>query len=308
MTGPVMADPDVAEGDADAGVDMDSDVDTGPALHSPTLAQLAAALVAAQAELPAVPKNATNPFYRSRYPTLAAVVNSAAPVLSRHGLAVTQWVSHDGNRTLLRTYLLHSSGEWISDAMPLHLAKLDPQAQGSAVTYARRYSYMAVLGIVGEGDDDDAEAAVRRPQIAPESDSGFPPPRSSPGRDALAADDFALVAMRTRLAGLDPAIRSAVRDGWQWGSIRAGADKPLTAADLDAAWQWVVDTEAATYGHRRRHVMARLGEVGIRTDEGRHALVHEATGGAVTSTASLTASQYDQVLGRIDLCASEDSQ
>lgn len=133
-------------------------------MQSPEINELAAALVAAQAEFSAVPKTSSNPFFKSKYAALPDVVSHAGPVLARHGLAISQfidaeYVGGDG----LTTYLLHKSGQFISHTMKLHLPKDDPQGQGSAVTYARRYSYMAALGLVADEDDDGNSASKSEP-------------------------------------------------------------------------------------------------------------------------------------------------
>jgi len=133
--------------------------------------ELAAALVAAQAEFSAVPKGSNNPFFKSKYAALPDVVASASPVLAKHGLAISQAISccetATGDvRDTLTTVLLHKSGQFIEETMLLHLPKSDPQGQGSAVTYARRYSYMAILGLVAD-DDDDGNAASRPKMQAP---------------------------------------------------------------------------------------------------------------------------------------------
>ncbi len=86
---------------------------------------------------------------------------AALTLLNKHGLAVTQLVDNAVDAGSLTTMLMHESGEWISATQPLLLAKADPQGQGSAITYARRYGLMSMLGIVAE-DDDDANAAVVR--------------------------------------------------------------------------------------------------------------------------------------------------
>jgi hypothetical protein len=106
--------------------------------------------------------------------------------LAKHGLAVTQGISFqqgfsDAAAVLhdtLTTSLIHKSGQWIESEMPLHLPKQDPQGQGSAVTYARRYAYMAILGLVAD-DDDDGNAASR-PKVQPKPE---PKPHAQPARD-----------------------------------------------------------------------------------------------------------------------------
>ena len=135
-------------------------------MQSEQINELATALVKAQAEFGAVPKGSINPFFKSKYASLPDVVAHATPVLTKNGLAVSQFIS-DGDT--LTTYLLHTSGQFIAHTMSLHLVKDDPQAQGSAVTYARRYAYLSACGLVAD-EDDDANATrgkvVSRPAVS----------------------------------------------------------------------------------------------------------------------------------------------
>lgn len=131
--------------------------------HSEQLNELAKALASAQAEFGAVPKDASNPFFHSSYASLAQVVKTASPVISKNGLSVTQFLGHDGEGDTLTTWLLHSSGQWINDTMRLRPVKNDPQAHGSATSYAKRYAYMAVLGLVADEDDDGNKASAKSP-------------------------------------------------------------------------------------------------------------------------------------------------
>lgn len=124
--------------------------------------QLATALAQAQAEFEAVPKTADNPFFKSRYADLPSVVLAASPILSKHGIAVSHLPDFDGEHDLLTTLVMHRSGQWIEATARLHLVKADPQGQGSATTYMRRYAYSGAVGIVTE-TDDDGNAASRKP-------------------------------------------------------------------------------------------------------------------------------------------------
>ena len=128
--------------------------------HSAELDQLAAALAKAQGEFIAIPKDSNNPFFKSKYAALPQVVEVASPIISKNGLSVSQFLGTTDSSDTLTTWLLHSSGQYICQTMKLHLVKNDPQGQGSATTYARRYSYMAVLGLVAD-EDDDGNAASR---------------------------------------------------------------------------------------------------------------------------------------------------
>jgi hypothetical protein len=121
---------------------------------------LAAALVAAQKAMPAVKKDATNPHYRSRFTSLDHLIATTKPVLAEHGLVVLQFPAFsETGQPALRTTLLHESGESLSEVMPLFLPKQDPQGQGSALSYAKRYAWASVLGISSEEDDDGERAS-----------------------------------------------------------------------------------------------------------------------------------------------------
>lgn len=143
-------------------------------MRSDEINELAAALVLAQGEFESVAKSSTNPFFKSKYAGLPEVVKYASPILAKNGLAVSQFIStgyptEDANHPpldTLVTYLIHKSGQFMSDTMLLKLTKDDAQGQGSAITYARRYAYMAVLGLVADVDDD-GELAVRGGLRAP---------------------------------------------------------------------------------------------------------------------------------------------
>lgn len=128
-------------------------------MQSESINELITALVSAQAEFSAVPKGSVNPFFKSKYAALPEVVATAGPVLAKHGLAVSQFITYDETGDLLMTHLLHTSGQYMAYAMKLHMVKADPMAQGSATTFARRYAYMACLGLVADEDDDAVTAS-----------------------------------------------------------------------------------------------------------------------------------------------------
>ena len=133
-------------------------------MKSESINELASALVKAQAQFSAIPKGSTNPFFKSKYAGLPEVVSHTAPILSANGLAISQFIDGEYLGTdALVTYLIHESGQFVSHVMPLHLPKNDPQGQGSAVTYARRYAYMSALGLVADEDDDGNKASAQRP-------------------------------------------------------------------------------------------------------------------------------------------------
>ena len=123
---------------------------------------LAQALLAFQADPPPVHLDATNPHFKSKYASLAGVVAAVRPELVKHGLVISQQPSVLDGQPALTTRLIHAaSGESQESTMLLVLEKPTPQSLGSALTYARRQSLLAVLNLVGD-EDDDAEKAERR--------------------------------------------------------------------------------------------------------------------------------------------------
>ncbi len=127
---------------------------------SESITNIAKALSNVQAEIQNPKNTARNPFYSSSYAPLNDILNDVRPLLSKHGLAVMQAPSGDGDTISVTTLLLHTSGEWI-ETCPLSLKADKPTAQGggSAITYARRYALSAVLGISSEDDDDGNHAS-----------------------------------------------------------------------------------------------------------------------------------------------------
>ena len=128
---------------------------------------LGGALVKAQADMPALQRDKINPAFKSKYLSLESLLAEVLPVLNRHGLALVQfpWYlrAEDTFVPALRTTLIHGeSGESIETTMLLLAAKTDPQGQGSAITYARRYSLMSMLGLSADEDDDGNAAQPKR--------------------------------------------------------------------------------------------------------------------------------------------------
>ena len=136
-------------------------------IRSEALDALSVALSEAQGEFEAVSKTAANPFFKSRYAALPDVVKAATPILAKHGLAVWQAGDTDETGEVLWTVVLHKSGQYLGSAARLLPVKGDPQAQGSAITYQRRYQYMSALGLVADDDDDGNAASRPRPKPAP---------------------------------------------------------------------------------------------------------------------------------------------
>lgn len=132
---------------------------TSPAVPLP-IDKIAAALAAAQGELTNPPKTKTANLgkYKYRYADLAEIIEHVRPVLAKHSLAVVQLTVAD-SRNVLVTRLIHASGQYLESTYPLP-TQAAAQDMGSAITYARRYSLCAILGIAAD-EDDDVEQATK---------------------------------------------------------------------------------------------------------------------------------------------------
>lgn len=131
---------------------------------SESITNIAKALAIAQGEIPSIFKSGKNPHFKSKYAKLEDAVETAKPILQKYGLSVIQIPqSTTEGKWVLTTRILHTSGEWIEGDHPIICMKNDPQGFGSALTYARRYSFMAINGLADT--DDDAEEAMNRGEL-----------------------------------------------------------------------------------------------------------------------------------------------
>lgn len=133
------------------------------------VAKLAEALSKAQGQMGAAQKDRVNPHFKSSYATLASVIDAVRKPLSDAGIAVMSTFKQASPKSVtVTTWLVHSSGAHMRSECTVELAQANAQGLGSAITYARRYSLMALCNIAP--DDDDGEAAVgHAPARTPES-------------------------------------------------------------------------------------------------------------------------------------------
>jgi hypothetical protein len=114
--------------------------------------KLIKALVKAKGEFGPIKKNKKG-MHNAMYATMDEVLSCTEPALLKHGLVVTQPLVFNEGHTCIQTTILHESGEQLSSSYPLNLTP-NNQQNGSAITYGRRYSYCALLGITADEDDD----------------------------------------------------------------------------------------------------------------------------------------------------------
>lgn len=150
-------------------------------------APLAKAFVAAQKATESVKKAATNPAFKTKYADLAQVVEGVIPALNGAGVGVLQFPGFDGNMAWVTTTLLHESGSSVTATLHLRPSKNDPQGVGSAITYGRRYSLLAITGSAPEDDDGNAASGSRREPPPPPKRAETLPPTLSERADRFVA-------------------------------------------------------------------------------------------------------------------------
>jgi len=133
--------------------------------HTEKLGELFGALAKAQSVMPDAKTDSKNPFFKSKYADLSSIVNAARKPLAENGLSVTQFIQEKEGTSFLFTRLGHTSGQWIDSFIRIQPPKEDIQSLGSYLTYLRRYSYAAIVGVVASGEDDDGEHTMGRKTV-----------------------------------------------------------------------------------------------------------------------------------------------
>ncbi len=118
---------------------------------SPTISKFAAAMVALQADLSPVIKDATNPQFKSKYASYDSVISTLRPHLCKHGLFIAIFPTREATATAV---VMHVSGEFMMATTDTYPKDKSPQPMGSALTYIKRYITSAVFGLATEEDDD----------------------------------------------------------------------------------------------------------------------------------------------------------
>lgn len=156
--------------------------------RSESIGKLVLALAKAQSEFEEILKETRNPAYNSKYADLANLIAGTQPALAKNELVVFQLpVRHDQDAGVL-TILAHSSDQWISTELLLPAKireRFDAQGIGGAITYARRYTYSAILNVAAEKDEDansisDTPTPKRSHSEQPQQQREAPNPYSGP--------------------------------------------------------------------------------------------------------------------------------
>ena len=119
--------------------------------------QIATALLKAQKEMGTALKDSKNPFFKSNYADLNSIREACMPALNNNGIVVLQPIVNIDGKNFVKTLLLHESGESIEGITEIVYSKQnDAQAQGSGITYARRYGLQSLVNVGAEDDDGNA--------------------------------------------------------------------------------------------------------------------------------------------------------
>lgn len=206
-------------------------------MQSESIAALAAALSKAQADITGALKDSSNPFFKSKYADLASCWDACRKQLAANNLAVIQTTEVTEAGTVLVTILAHASGEWMRGTLPVVTKDNGPQAQGSGITYARRYALAAIVGLAQI--DDDAEAAQARGFVNnPRGDLGQGVDAKT--RDALVTEfraAFNLDADEGDIAGAVLAIHERVSSNHD---LYVAAADQLTAKERGAIKKYII--------------------------------------------------------------------
>ena len=138
---------------------------------------IAMALIAFHQTNPHAYEDKRNPHFKNKYASLESVIK-AVRTASQFGLTFTQEMDFEGDISFVRTVMMHSSGSMrVSRTKIVSKDPNDPQKQGSAISYAKRYGLQSIFGL--PSDDDDGEVATLKPEgVAPKF---FPSGNSASG-------------------------------------------------------------------------------------------------------------------------------
>lgn len=209
---------------------MFSTIEDAAGVSVPDFAKVAAALARAQGKFEPLVRSKSvtikprdGSAYTFQYAPLEACLASVRKALSEEELALTQSVVVIPEGMVLRTWLLHSSGQFLSGDTPMMVEGNGPKALASAETYARRYGVSALLGLAADDDDDGSAATGDQISNAPRKT------KPAPISDEQAAELHA----KMEKAGADPVLFAKFLGVTKVEELTAG-QLPKAHAALDA--------------------------------------------------------------------------
>ena len=102
-----------------------------------------------QKEVGSISKNKQNKFYKSKYFNIDELIEQLTPILQKHNLLLLQPIQDDKQYSIIHDI---DDGDSVESSLSLPI-NLDAQKIGGAITYYRRYTLVALLGLQAEDDD-----------------------------------------------------------------------------------------------------------------------------------------------------------
>jgi len=204
------------------------------------LNELAAALAKAQGEIHPAPKDADNPFFKSKYASLPAVREAMQQAFADNGLSVVQIPEVIDGQLRLRTILLHASGQTLDcGSLSADVDLSNPQKIGSAITYFRRYSLAAISQTVAD-EDDDGNAASQQSAKDWSKQKSTPKPSGPP----LSTEHIAELTQAIN-GSPDVEALTSILAGKSYRQLKANgpADKYETLSNLAKAKHAILSTK-----------------------------------------------------------------
>lgn len=204
-------------------------------MQSDSVKELAAALAKAREKFAPVKKTkevrvpGRPPYF---YAPLDAVYDATLPALGTVGIVVIHQTEWQESVLMLKTKLLHTSGEWIEASMPIPSGKM--QEMGSALTYGKRYQVSGLLAIAAEDDDDATAADAKASKPTADKPKARKPPEPPASHGSPAGEYFAATKAR------DMTLEEAKALMWDVTGAERSADVPADKwpALMEAVQKW----------------------------------------------------------------------
>lgn len=125
--------------------------------QSKTVKEIDEAIFRVLEKVPIIKKKSDNDYYRSKYAEYPEIQKEVRPHLMAERLLFKSFPV-EGNKLIYSITHL-TSQEYYKGTVDLNAISVSPQAQGSAISYMKRYALVAVLDLIIEGDDDDGNSS-----------------------------------------------------------------------------------------------------------------------------------------------------
>ena len=211
---------------------------------SENINELAAALAKAQATVKGALKDATNPHFKASYADLASVWDACREAITGNGIAIVQAPSSsDDGSVCVTTRMVHSSGQWVETAICCRPMKNDAQGLGSVITYLRRYSLAAMVGVAPEDDDGEGGVGVGRGKAGGEKMDPTGAPKTKNSRDPGWNGPLSKTALREAQRALLKAL-GKVQSTDEAEKIKAEFGEVIEQTKIDLPSDWTGSDDA----------------------------------------------------------------